>query len=88
MGKQRLAFGKLEGKPIRVVSAGIKIIENRLSHVFFHDETGKMFPQNRAMVDRLEDALKENRMIEGAEASFYMHEICEAFQMRSQSYNE
>lgn len=88
MGKQRGVFGKLENKSIRVTPAGITIIENHLTNVFFQDESGNIYPQNRAMIDRLKQAMKAGRRVKGADASFYMHEISEATKMRRKPYIE
>jgi hypothetical protein len=86
--KPQRDFGKLTGKTLHVSQKGIEIIELHLGNAFFTDEDGRMFPPNRAMIDRLKVALQNRSALIGADASFYMHELSEATKMRSLNYNE
>lgn len=73
-------LGKLADKSINVSERGLAILERHLAQ--FGD-----VPQNSAMIRRLRTALGEGRAVNGADASFYMHEISEAtFMARGEVY--
>jgi hypothetical protein len=68
-------LGKLAGRQVSVSSKGLERVETHLSHF-------DVVPENRLMLDRLRSALAEGRPIEGADASFYIHELSESAKMR------
>jgi RHS repeat-associated protein len=63
-------FGKLEGIDIKITQKGLDLVRNHLSKF-------DMTPENQAMIERLENALKNGTKVAGADASFYMHEAAE-----------
>lgn len=69
-------LGTLEGKEIRVSQKGIDIVKQHLSGEFSS-------PTNDAMIERLERALANGETINGADASFYMHELAETTMMNA-----
>jgi RHS repeat-associated protein len=68
-------LGKLNGKSINVSEKGLNLVKNHISQ--FGD-----IPENQAMINRIESALKNGHPITGADASFYMHEAAEATMMQ------
>ncbi len=68
-------LGKLNGKSINVSEKGLSLVKNHISQ--FGD-----IPENQAMINRIESALKNGQPITGADASFYMHEAAEATMMQ------
>ncbi|MDP5275123.1 RHS repeat-associated core domain-containing protein [Chengkuizengella axinellae] len=68
-------LGRLEGKELNVSQKGLDIVKSHLSQ--FGD-----FPENTAMIRRLEDATANKKKISGADASFYMHEVSESTKMK------
>lgn len=68
-------LGKLHGKSIKVSQKGLDLVKKHISR--FGD-----IPENQAMIDRIENALKNGNAITGADASFYMHEAAEATMMQ------
>ena len=73
-------LGKLAGRSIRVSEKGLGIVARHLMK-FPH------VPENAAMVARLRQALTRGSRINGADASFYLHEVSEATMMaRGLSY--
>jgi hypothetical protein len=69
-------FGKLNGKNINVTQKGLDILKKHLER--FGDA-----PENTAMINRIENALRNGQPITGADASFYMHEIAESTMMQN-----
>ena len=69
-------LGKLTGKSINVSEKGLNSVKNHISQ--FGD-----IPENTAMINRIETALKNGQPITGADASFYMHEAAEAIMMKN-----
>jgi hypothetical protein len=67
-------LGKLATAEIRVSQRGLEIVETHLA---------KFGPaaENAAMIARLRAAQAEGRLVSGADASFYMHELNEATRM-------
>lgn len=74
-GTSGQGLGKLDGKELNVSQKGLDIVKSHLSQ--FGD-----FPENTAMIKRLEDAMANKKKILGADASFYMHEVSEATKMK------
>lgn len=68
-------LGKLNGKSINVSEKGLNLVKKHISQ--FGD-----IPENQAMINRIESALKNGQPITGADASFYMHEVAEATMMQ------
>lgn len=68
-------LGKLNGKSINVSEKGLNLVKKHISQ--FGD-----IPENQAMINRIESALKNGKPITGADASFYMHEAAEATMMQ------
>lgn len=68
-------LGKFTSRPIKVSQKGIEIIENHIKKI--HD-LWDVYEPNIIMLRRIKEALKENRLLTRADASFYMHEIREA----------
>jgi hypothetical protein len=64
-------LGKIAGKPYDVTSSGINKIKAHLASM-------DPYPPNDAMIQRLENALANGQKLEGADASFYLHELKEA----------
>lgn len=67
-------LGKLAGKVFNVSPKGLNMVEQHLK------QFGPV-PANSAMIDRLRAAISEGRKIDGADASFYLHELSEATHM-------
>lgn len=79
-------LGSLAGQTDFVESEKLKIVEQHLAQ--FEVFPGE-FPQNGAMLNRLNRALVEGLEISGADLSFYYHELKEAELMASGlSYEE
>ncbi|WP_338139499.1 DUF4280 domain-containing protein [Paenibacillus thiaminolyticus] len=74
-GQTGQGLGRLEGKELNVSQKGVNIVKEHLSN--FGD-----FPENTAMIKRLEEALANKKKISGADASFYMHEVSESTIMK------
>ncbi|MCZ6919457.1 MAG: hypothetical protein O7C60_03740, partial [Rickettsia endosymbiont of Ixodes persulcatus] len=75
-GQSGQGLGKLEGKELNVSEKGLNIVKEHLSQNFGD------FPENLAMIKRLEDALANKKKISGADSSFYMHEVSESTMMK------
>ena len=75
-GQTGQGLGKIEGKELNVSPKGLNIVKEHLSQNFGD------FPENLAMIKRLEEALANNKKISGADASFYMHEVSESTMMK------
>ncbi|WP_256703623.1 contractile injection system protein, VgrG/Pvc8 family [Paenibacillus peoriae] len=75
-GTSGQGLGRLEGKELNVSEKGLNIVKKHLSSNF------EEFPENTAMIKRLEDALANKKKISGADASFYMHEVSESTMMK------
>ncbi|SDX43330.1 WXG100 family type VII secretion target [Paenibacillus sp. PDC88] len=75
-GQSGQGLGKLEGKELNVTQKGLNIVKEHLSQNFGD------YPENSAMIERLEDALVNKKKISGADASFYMHEVSESTIMK------
>ena len=67
-------LGILTGKEIAVSKKGIQLVETHLA------QFGSNAP-NTAMIIRLKAALQQGKKIEGADASFYLHEAFESTRM-------
>ncbi|MCT7994828.1 hypothetical protein [Laspinema olomoucense] len=79
-------LGNLAGLTDFIEAEKLKIVEQHLAQ--FEEFPGE-FPQNRAMLNRLNTALIEGRQISGADLSFYYHELKEAELMtKGLSYKE
>jgi hypothetical protein len=77
-------FGKLAGLQIRISEKGLDLIQQHLARPIFHPAA-----ENDMMMARLRAALQEGRPVDGADASFYMHETYEATLMgRGVAYDE
>lgn len=75
-------FGKLANKEINVSQKGLDKVKNHIA------SNGFDAPENTAMINRLEQAMKNGEKITGADASFYMHELKENTLMNGgMSYN-
>ncbi|MCT7961006.1 hypothetical protein NG791_09995 [Laspinema sp. D1] len=75
-------LGNLAGQTDFVEAEKLKIVEQHLAQF-------NGFPENGAMLNRLNSALVEGREISGADLSFYYHELKEAELMASGlSYEE
>ena len=75
-------LGNLAGQTDFVQAEKLKIVEQHLAQF-------NGFPENGAMLNRLNSALVEGREISGADLSFYYHELKEAELMASGlSYEE
>ena len=75
INNKRKGLGKLENIEIKVSKKGLDIVKGHLG----------LFPKfkpNTDMIERLEKALDENKMISGADAIFYTHELKENFLMK------
>ena len=76
------AFGKLTDREVKVSGKGLDIVENHLK------QFGVVL-ENDLMIGRLRSALSEGRRIDGADASFYIHELAESTKMsRGIDYNK
>jgi hypothetical protein len=76
-------FGKLTNKEITVTQKGLDKVKNHISN------NGFDAPENSAMINRIETALKNGEKITGADASYYMHELKESTLMsKGLSYEE
>jgi len=76
-------LGVLKDKAINVTKKGLDIVKKHLSTNNFAE-----FPENQAMVSRLETAVSNGTKITGADASFYMHELAESTMMKNgMAYN-
>ena len=76
-------FGKLANKEITVTQKGLDKVKNHISN------NGYDAPENSAMINRIETALKNGEKITGADASYYMHELKESTLMsKGLSYEE
>ncbi|MCT7975132.1 hypothetical protein [Laspinema olomoucense] len=79
-------LGNLAGLTDFIEAEKLKIVEQHLAQ--FEEFPGE-FPQNRAMLNRLNTALIEGRQISGADLSFYYHELKEEELMtKGLSYEE
>jgi YD repeat-containing protein len=67
-------LGKLTNREVMISQKGLDIVKNHLSR--FGD-----FSENKLMLQRLENILKGNKSLTGADASFYVHELSEATKM-------
>jgi hypothetical protein len=67
-------LGKLEGMEINVSQKGLDIVKNHIS-------TFDSYAPNQAMIQRIESALQSGKLLTGADASFYMHEVSEFTKM-------
>jgi hypothetical protein len=76
-GLAKDGLGKVSGNTYEVTRSEIDAIRN---HLITHDMTS---PTNTAMINRLENALKNGERITGADASFYLHELKEASLMKN-----
>ena len=65
-------FGKLANKEITVTQKGLDKVKTHISN------NGFDAPENSAMINRIEAALKNGEKITGADASYYMHELKES----------
>ena len=65
----------INGKSINVTEKVLNLVKNHVAK--FGD-----IPENVAMINRIESALKNGKPITGADASFYMHEAAEATMMQ------
>lgn len=65
-------FGKLEGKKINVTEKGLEKVKNHIKN------NGFDAPENSAMIDRIERAMKNGEKISQADSSFYIHELKES----------
>ena len=65
-------FGKLEDITINVTEKGLSKIKNHIK------SNGFDAPENTAMIERIEKAMKNGEKISQADASFYMHELKES----------
>jgi RHS repeat-associated protein len=70
-------LGKLAGRQIRVTDKGLSIVTAHLAQAGF-----EQVPENAAMIGRLQEALTHGKLISGADASFYLHEVSEATMMK------
>ena len=68
-------FGKLLGKEINPTDKGLSIVKQHLSGEF-SDVT------NDAMIDRIQQSIKNGSKLTDADASFYMHELNEVTLMK------
>ncbi|MFY0517965.1 hypothetical protein ACOMCU_09035 [Lysinibacillus sp. UGB7] len=75
-GSSGQGLGKLVGKELNVSEKGLKIVKEHLSENFGD------YPENLAMIKRLENALANKQKISGADASFYLHEVSESTMMK------
>lgn len=64
-------LGKVSGNSYDITSAGLSKVKSHLA-------TFGNVLENTAMIQRLENALASGRKLEGADASFYLHELKEA----------
>ncbi|GFZ32152.1 hypothetical protein CSC2_26780 [Clostridium zeae] len=64
-------LGKIAGNSYEVTSSGINKIKSHLASL-------DPDPANDLMIKRLESALENGQKLEGADASFYLHELKEA----------
>ncbi len=72
-GLVKEGLGKISGKEYTVTQKGIDKIKQYLTDQGFNDDY-----ENQAMIERLENALKNGAKITGADAVFYAHELKEA----------
>ena len=76
-------FGKLDGISITVTEEGLNKVKNHIKN------NGFDAPENTAMIERLEKAMKNGDKISQADSSFYMHELKESTLMsKGMSYDE
>jgi len=76
-------LGKLQGKEFPVKTEELELIQQHISTNF------PKYQPNELMIQRLKDALENNQLISGADASFYFHELKEAELMQQgSSYSE
>jgi filamentous hemagglutinin len=68
------ALGKLTDRQVNISDKGLSIVETHLA------QFGSV-PENDLMISRLRSALAEGRPIDGADASFYIHELSESTMM-------
>jgi hypothetical protein len=64
-------LGILEGKAVQVSEKGLGLVEEHLARF-------GSYPENAAMIERLQQALSVGEKVTGADASFYVHEAYEA----------
>lgn len=72
-----VGLGKLAGRQINVTDKGLGIVITHLSQAGF-----EQVPENAAMIQRLQNALADGKLVAGADASFYLHEISESTMMK------
>lgn len=76
-------FGRLDGKEINPTHRGLDKIKTHISNNEFDA------PENTAMIERIEKAIKSGKKLSGADASYYMHEIKESTLMaKGMSYKQ
>ncbi|WP_217997464.1 hypothetical protein, partial [Pseudomonas ficuserectae] len=66
---------KLADRDVLVSNKGIDIVESHLKQ--FGD-----VPENTLMIERLRTALSEGKPLNGADSSFYIHELSESTMMK------
>ncbi|HET6384258.1 MAG TPA: hypothetical protein VFJ58_12770, partial [Armatimonadota bacterium] len=69
------SLGILEGKSATVSQKGLDIVKAHLAQF-------GSFPENEAMIARLQAAMEAGERVSGADLSFYMHELAESTLMK------
>lgn len=69
-------LGKLEGREVKISQKGFDLVNKHYLNLV-------PLKENQLMIQRLEQAMKNNQSLTGADASFYIHEAAEATKMSS-----